>query len=335
MNAMNATPALLARPGLVIFAHDLPRLASFYAGLLDTVPEEVAPGHLHLSLPGLDLTLVAIPAHIAATFEISRPPALRDETALKPMLPVPSLAAARAVAPGLGGGVDPAEREWRAGTVMQVNGHDPEGNVFGLTAALDMAPAMQRPAPAFPTLGTSRLQLREITQADAPALLALHGDAALMRWYGSEPLASLAAAQGLVRVFDGWRQQANPGVRWGLVRTEDEATLLGTCGLFGWNRTWRKCTLGYELAAAAQGQGLMREALAAALDWGFVAMDLNRVEALVHPDNAPSIAVLQRLGFVQEGRLRQVARFGGQQHDMLQWALLREDWPGASGLGQA
>ena len=96
--------------------------------------------------------------------------------------------------------------------------------------------------------------------------------------------------------------------------------------LFGWNRNWRKCTLGYELAPAAQGRGLMFEALCTVLDWGFEHMQLHRVEALIHPDNAPSLRLVQRLGFVEEGRLREVARWGGRQHDMLQVALLRTEW---------
>lgn len=180
------------------------------------------------------------------------------------------------------------------------------------------------PAP-FPTLDTPRLRLREITEADAPALLAIHGDAALMRWFGVDPLPDLAAAQGLVKLFAGWRAMANPGVRWGLER-HDRPGLIGSLGLFAWNRSWRKCTLGYELAREAQGQGLMQEALRAAIGWGFDHMALNRIEAQVHPDNAASIRSVQRLGFVQEGRLRQLGFWGGQFHDMLQFGLLRSDW---------
>lgn len=179
--------------------------------------------------------------------------------------------------------------------------------------------------PPFPTLSTARLRLREITEADAPALLALHGDADLMRWFGVDPLPDLAAAQALVRTFAGWRVAANPGVRWGLER-HDQPGLIGSLGLFAWNRNWRKCTLGYELARAAQGQGLMHEALRAAVAWGFAQMALNRIEAQVHPDNLASIRSVQRLGFVPEGRLRQLGFWGGQYHDMLQFGLLRSDW---------
>lgn len=180
-------------------------------------------------------------------------------------------------------------------------------------------------APPFPHLQTARLRLREIVADDGPALFRLHGDAALMRWYGVDPLPDEAAAQRLVTLFAGWRTHANPGVRWGLERLGAPG-LIGTLGLFGWHRAWRKCTLGYELAAEAQGQGYMHEALQAALGWGFAEMALHRIEAQVHPDNRASVRSLQRLGFVEEGRLRELGHWGGAVHDMLQFGLLAREW---------
>jgi len=76
----------------------------------------------------------------------------------------------------------------------------------------------------------------------------------------------------------------------------------------------------------------MREALTAALQWGFDNMSLNRVEALVHPCNEASLRLLDKLAFVREGTLRQAARWGGHFHDMLQLSLLAGEWkPGSSG----
>ena len=187
---------------------------------------------------------------------------------------------------------------------------------------------------AFPTLLTARLRLREIVDDDAPALLAIHGDPVLMRWFGSDPIADLDAARGLVRAFASWRTLVNPGTRWGIERLERPG-LVGSIGLFSWNRQWRRCTVGYELAHAAQGQGLMREALAAVLDWGWAQMQVHRIEALIHPDNHPSIRLVRHLGFAEEGRLREVGRWGGRQHDMLQFSLLRHEWtPAAPGAGE-
>jgi hypothetical protein len=67
---------------------------------------------------------------------------------------------------------------------------------------------------------------------------------------------------------------------------------------------------GVRAVARVEGQGYMFEALCAAIAWGWAQMDLNRIEAVVHPDNAGSIALLERLGFVLEGRLRQAGYWG-------------------------
>jgi [ribosomal protein S5]-alanine N-acetyltransferase len=178
----------------------------------------------------------------------------------------------------------------------------------------------------FPTLQTDRLWLRELTPADAPALLAIHGDAEAMRWFGSDPLQTLAEAEHLVEVFAGWRRLPNPGTRWGLERIEDGA-LVGSCGLFNWNRAWRRCTLGYELARPAWGQGLMHEALRAVLAWGFSSegMGLNRVEAMIHPSNQSSLRLAERLAFQREGLLREVAFWGGRHEDLLMYSKLARD----------
>ena len=92
-------------------------------------------------------------------------------------------------------------------------------------------------------------------------------------------------------------------MRWGF-QSKEQPQLLGTCGLFRWDRNWHKCVLGYELAEHAQKRGLMMEALSAAFSCGFKHMKLNRIEAQIHQDNHASLELVQRLGFVEEGRLR-------------------------------
>ncbi|WP_244136176.1 GNAT family protein [Burkholderia sp. BCC0801] len=176
---------------------------------------------------------------------------------------------------------------------------------------------------AFPTLTTSRLSLRELLPSDAPSLFAVHGDAEGMRWFGTDPMTDIAEADKLIQVFANWRRSGS-GVRWAIERLSD-GLLLGTCGLFRWNRNWRSCAVGYELATFARGNGYMNEALSAAIDYGFDMMQINRIEAQVHPRNASSIQVLETLGFVREGYQRQAGYWRGTYHDLLQFSLLRSD----------
>ncbi|HJW57539.1 MAG TPA: GNAT family N-acetyltransferase, partial [Burkholderiaceae bacterium] len=105
----------------------------------------------------------------------------------------------------------------------------------------------------FPELATARLQLREIAPSDASALFAIHSDADNMRWYGVDPVATLADASRLTELFASWFF-AGTGYRWGIERREDKQ-LIGTCGLFRWNRNWSNCVTGYELGRNYQKQG--------------------------------------------------------------------------------
>jgi ribosomal-protein-alanine N-acetyltransferase len=181
---------------------------------------------------------------------------------------------------------------------------------------------------AFPSLSTRRLQLREIVASDAPALLAIHGDAETMKWFGTDPLADLEAAERVIAGFANLRQQPTPGVRWGIVHADPArgGALLGTCGVFRWNRGWRTCLTGYELARHAQGQGYMAEALRAIFAWAFETMEVDRIEAQVHPLNAPSLKLLKRLGFVEEGLLREAGLWMGERRDLVQLGLLRREF---------
>jgi [ribosomal protein S5]-alanine N-acetyltransferase len=179
-------------------------------------------------------------------------------------------------------------------------------------------------APPFPVIETDRLVLREIVTADLASLFAIHGDPEAMRWFGKDPVPSLEATHELIDAFASWRLLPNPGARWGL-QLKTHPTLIGTCGLFKWNRNWQTCTIGYELNQSHQGQGLMGEAADAVIEWGFAELQLNRIEAQIHPKNTASIAMAEKLGFVREGLLREAGFWGGQFEDFVQYSLLRSD----------
>jgi ribosomal-protein-alanine N-acetyltransferase len=149
-----------------------------------------------------------------------------------------------------------------------------------------------------------------------------------MRWFGTDPLVDLEAAEQVIAGFANLRQLPSPGVRWGIVHADPArgSALLGTCGVFRWNRGWRTCLTGYELARHAQGQGFMAEALRAIYPWAFETMGVERIEAQVHPRNTPSLALLKSLGFVEEGLLREAGMWLGERRDLVQLGLLKREF---------
>ncbi len=178
----------------------------------------------------------------------------------------------------------------------------------------------------FPTLITQRLLLRQIAPTDAPALFANHSDAAAMPLFGSDPLTELAQARTLIETFEAARNWPNPGIRFGIALKSQPEILIGSCGIFKQNRAWHSAILGYDVALNMRGLGIGKEAVRAVLDWAFVALKLNRIEAQVHPENIASMRLLTGLGFVREALQREAGFWGGRYRDLVLMGLLQKDW---------
>lgn len=117
------------RAAAVVYAKNLHRLTAFYARAGGMVLLESASDYVVLESDRLELSLVAIPPHLAANIEIAVPPELRESSAVKLALHVPSLAQARAQAAEAGGALKGVEAEWLFRQHRICDGYDPEGNV--------------------------------------------------------------------------------------------------------------------------------------------------------------------------------------------------------------
>jgi ribosomal-protein-alanine N-acetyltransferase len=80
--------------------------------------------------------------------------------------------------------------------------------------------------------------------------------------------------------------------------------------------------LGYAIDAQRQGQGLMHEALIAAIVHAFDVLRLHRIQANYVPDNVRSGRLLQRLGFRKEGLAANYLYINGAWRDHVLTALL-------------
>jgi len=99
--------------------------------------------------------------------------------------------------------------------------------------------------------------------------------------------------------------------------------LLGGLTLGGIRRgVAQAATLGYWMGAPHAGNGRMTRAVAAAVRFGFDTLRLHRIEAACIPDNAPSIALLERNGFEREGFARAYLKINDAWRDHILLALL-------------
>lgn len=102
--------------------------------------------------------------------------------------------------------------------------------------------------------------------------------------------------------------------------------LVGVIGLHGIDWANRKTSIGYWVAQAHQGQGLVTRGCRALLAYLFGELGLNRVEIGCAPGNTKSAAIPERLGFVREGLLRQPEWLYDHYVDHVVYGLLASEW---------
>lgn len=156
------------------------------------------------------------------------------------------------------------------------------------------------------SLQTTRLTLRAPVAADASRLFEIHGDPETNKFNPLGPHADIAVSQA---ILDEWmvRWDQDGFSQWAVAETSNPDRLIGFGGLS--MRPYGDITrlnLGYRFAPEAWGKGLATELGRAALDAAFDTLGAQQVFALVRPHNAPSIAVLERLGMRRDGLLDDV-----------------------------
>ncbi len=84
--------------------------------------------------------------------------------------------------------------------------------------------------------------------------------------------------------------------------------------------------LGYYASVDYAGKGLMSQGLKLVLKAIFTELKLHRIEANIQPNNAPSIQLVTRNGFIKEGFSPRYLKINGIWSDHLRYALTYEDW---------
>jgi len=178
----------------------------------------------------------------------------------------------------------------------------------------------------FPTLVSERLVLRKMNPEDAADLFVLRSDPEVMK-YIPRPLA--VVVNDVVPLIDGANDLAaqNEAINWGIV-LKDENRVIGTIGFVRLSKEDHRAEVGYLLHPAFQGKGLVREALALLIDFGFKDLDFHTICAIADPDNLASIKLLERTGFSKEGHFREDCFFEGRFLDSVHYSLINPNHTG-------
>ncbi|WP_151476196.1 GNAT family N-acetyltransferase [Streptomyces albicerus] len=180
-------------------------------------------------------------------------------------------------------------------------------------------------------LETPRLVLRRFRAEDAAPLAAYRSDPLVARYQSWTAPVPLDSAVRTVRGYaagsleePGWFQYA--------IELKADRCLVGDVGVC-LHENRMQAELGFTLAGERQGHGYAAEAVRAVLDDLFGRRGLHRVSAECDARNEGSARLLRRLGFVQEGHLRQATWIKGEWTDDLLFGLLASEWQASDGVG--
>ena len=176
---------------------------------------------------------------------------------------------------------------------------------------------------SFPVLETPRLLLKAPKESDAEAILEMMSNPNVMRYYDWEAHKSKEDSLKLIQILNQ-RYEDKIGLRWFLWHKERQE-IIGFAGFYKIELE-HDAGLGYGLKEEFWNKGIMHEALQKILSYGFAQLQLHRVYAEVMPANSASQKLLQKLGFLHEGTLRESKYFKEKINDMSLFALLQRDW---------
>ena len=183
------------------------------------------------------------------------------------------------------------------------------------------ASSIPTPAQALPMLDGERLRLRTFRDGDSAALYRIYSDPVVMRYWSYPAWIEHAQADAyLARVRDA---VVSEGVLAWAIASRDDDMLIGTMTVLHIDSANARAEIGYALASAHWGRGYAQEALRLALAFAFDALQLRRIEADVDPLNQASCRLLERIGFVREGVLRERWLVAGELQDSAIYGLLR------------
>lgn len=174
-----------------------------------------------------------------------------------------------------------------------------------------------------------RVTLRPVRRDDMEKQCEFNNDLEVELASGGDP----PMPQPLERLLADFDKQAAEGGRdRGQFAIEVDGKLIGSCGLFNFNDTFRTAELGIIIGDKEYwGKGYGREAIRLLLEYAFKYHNLRRVYLNTTSVNERGLRCYRACGFVEEGRLREHAWGNGQYVDVVYLGILRREWEQGNG----
>jgi [ribosomal protein S5]-alanine N-acetyltransferase len=165
--------------------------------------------------------------------------------------------------------------------------------------------------------------LREFRPSDLDDYLAIVGDDRVTSWLSFDTRDRDQAEKSLAETLERAARDDRPDYLLVVTRLHDDRMVgfarLGPTGV-------KAAHLGYAIHADHWGHGYATDASRTLLRFAFTSLGKHRVSAAIGPDNEASIAVVKRLGFSYEGRIRHHVFTNGNWRDSLLYSLLEHEY---------
>lgn len=178
-----------------------------------------------------------------------------------------------------------------------------------------------------PTLFTEDLVLRPIAPSDALAYFRLCSDTDVMNGWGTAAHTEINETRALISFLSDQLAKGSM-LRWGIALKKAPEELIGDVGYWRFVPVRYRGELGAKLSKCHWQKSYMTQALGCAIEAGFEHLGLNSVEGNIEVDNTASIRLVEKLGFVKEGLVRQHTYSSIKERfmDTYLYSIVKDQW---------
>jgi len=182
----------------------------------------------------------------------------------------------------------------------------------------------------FPAIFTDRLILRNFLVSDVSSIYDIFSNDSVTEFYDLDTFTKLEQAENFVNSRINLNAEfGKRAFRWAICLKSEPNIVIGSCGFHSVNKSFSSIEIGYELNKAYWGKNIAHEAVEAMLNYCFMEnfpFPINRISATTNLESIKSIKLLSKLGFTQEGILRQYGYWKNKFHDVRLFSLLKCEW---------
>lgn len=172
-----------------------------------------------------------------------------------------------------------------------------------------------------PTFVTDRLLLGKVVREDKEFIFQGLSHPEIIKYYGVNYSTFEETEEQMIWYEN--LEKSGSGLWWS-IRLKDNNAFCGAVGFNDYNETHQKAEIGFWLFPEFWGKGIIKESAERVIDFLFSEKQIHRIEAFVEAENQNSEKVLRKLGFRQEGIMKESERKNEKFIDIKIFALINQ-----------